>query len=98
MPNAPRIVISNGHIAEKSAQLSRQDVELAVTALIEHMVGRLASGDRIELRGFGSFSLHFRPARVGRNPNTGTPVALPPKHVPHFKPGKALREAVSARP
>ncbi len=83
-------------IAEKIPQLSCQDVELAVKALIEHMVERLASGERIEIRGFGSFSLRFRPARIGRNPKTGAPAALPPKHVPHFKPGKALREAVTA--
>ena len=83
-------------IAEQSPQLPPQDVELAVKALIEHMAERLASGERIEIRGFGSFSLHFRPGRVGRNPNTGALVAVSPKHAPHFKPGKALREAVTA--
>ena len=56
----------------------------------------LAGGDRIEIRGFGSFSLHFRPPRMGRNPKTGDAVALPGKHVPHFKPGKELRERVNA--
>jgi len=85
-------------IAGKLQQLSRQDVELAVKTLIEHMAERLASGERIEIRGFGSFSLRFRPGRVGRNPKTGAPVALPSKHVPYFKPGKALREAVTATP
>jgi len=55
----------------------------------------LASGDRIEIRGFGSFSLHFRPPRLGRNPKTGEAVALAGKHVPHFKPGKELRERVN---
>ena len=62
--------------------------------ILEHMAERLANGDRIEIRGFGSFSLHFRPGRVGRNPKTGAPVSLPAKHVPHFKPGKELRERV----
>ena len=82
-------------VAEKLPQLSRQDVELAVKTLIEHMSACLASGERIEIRGFGSFSLHFRPGRVGRNPKTGAPVALSPKHVPYFKPGKRLREGVA---
>ncbi len=61
---------------------------------LEHMAERLANGDRIEIRGFGSFSLHYRPGRVGRNPKTGAPVSLPAKFVPHFKPGKELRERV----
>ena len=59
------------------------------------MGGALAQGERIEIRGFGSFSLHYRPPRLGRNPKTGDSVALPAKHVPHFKPGKELRERVS---
>ena len=54
----------------------------------------LRAGDRIEIRGFGSFALHYRPPRVGRNPKSGEPVSLPAKHVPHFKPGKQLRERV----
>jgi integration host factor subunit beta len=57
----------------------------------------LASGERIEIRGFGSFSLHYRPPRQGRNPKTGTTVALAGKYVPHFKPGKELRERVNSR-
>jgi integration host factor subunit beta len=65
-----------------------------VKTVLEHMAERLANGDRIEIRGFGSFSLHYRPGRVGRNPKTGTPVSLPAKYVPHFKPGKELRERV----
>lgn len=81
-------------IAEKQTQLAYRDVELAVKTILEHMAERLASGERIEIRGFGSFSLHYRPGRVGRNPKTGTPVSLPAKHVPHFKPGKDLRERV----
>lgn len=81
-------------IAQRQTHLAYRDVELAVKAILETMSQRLASGDRIEIRGFGSFSLHYRPGRVGRNPKTGTPVALPAKHVPHFKPGKELRERV----
>jgi len=81
-------------IAQKQTQLAYRDVELAVKTVLEHMAERLATGDRIEIRGFGSFSLHYRPGRVGRNPKTGAPVSLPAKHVPHFKPGKELRERV----
>lgn len=83
-------------IAERQTQLAYRDVELAVKMILEQMAQRLATGDRIEIRGFGSFSLHYRPHRVGRNPKTGTPVALPAKHVPHFKPGKELRERVDS--
>ncbi|MCB1743535.1 MAG: integration host factor subunit beta [Gammaproteobacteria bacterium] len=81
-------------IAQKQTQLAYRDVELAVKTVLEHMAERLAGGDRIEIRGFGSFSLHYRPGRVGRNPKTGAPVSLPAKYVPHFKPGKELRERV----
>ena len=82
-------------IAQKQSQLVPHDVELAVKAILEHMAECLAGGGRIEIRGFGSFSLHFRSRRVGRNPKTGAPVFLPAKHVPHFKPGKRLRERVN---
>ena len=81
-------------IAQKQPQLAYRDVELAVKTILEHAADCLAGGGRIEIRGFGSFSLHFRPGRVGRNPKTGAPVSLPAKHVPHFKPGKELRERV----
>lgn len=81
-------------IAAKQPQLAYRDVELAVKTMLEHMAHQLSSGERIEIRGFGSFSLHYRPGRVGRNPKTGAPVSLPPKYVPHFKPGKELRERV----
>ena len=74
--------------------LAAADVEMAVKTLLEQMSQSLADGQRIEIRGFGSFSLHYRPPRMGRNPKTGEPVALPGKHVPHFKPGKELRERV----
>ena len=82
-------------IAHRQSQLVHRDVELAVKTILEHMAECLAGGGRIEIRGFGSFSLHFRSGRVGRNPKTGAPVSLPAKHVPHFKPGKKLRERVN---
>jgi len=75
--------------------LPQRDVELAVKCILEHMSEALSSGERIEIRGFGSFSLHYRPPRQGRNPKTGESVALSGKHVPHFKPGKELRERVN---
>ncbi len=84
-------------IAAKQEQLSSRDVELAVKATVEHMAWVLSQGRRIEIRGFGSFSLHYRLPRVGRNPRTGISVTLPGKHVPHFKPGKELRERVNRR-
>ena len=82
-------------IARRQSHLNAKDVELAVKYLIEVMSNSLASGERIEIRGFGSFSLHFRPPRIGRNPKTGEAVALSGKYVPHFKPGKDLRERVN---
>jgi len=84
-------------LASRQKHLAHLDVELSVKSIIEQMSAALASGDRIEIRGFGSFSLHFRAPRMGRNPKTGEAVALPGKHVPHFKPGKALRERVNDR-
>jgi len=83
------------NISRLQEHLPYKDVEAAVKALIDRMVQSLAEGDRVEIRGFGSFSLHFRPPRVGRNPKTGEPVPLDGKYVPHFKPGKALRERVN---
>lgn len=82
-------------IAGKQSQLSAKDVELAVKGVLETMSQVLAEGGRIEIRGFGSFSLHYRVPRIGRNPKTGAPVALSGKHVPHFKPGKELRDRVN---
>ena len=82
-------------LAEQQPHLSQADVELAVRSIIEQLSKALADGERIEIRGFGSFCLHYRPPRMGRNPKTGDPVALPGKHVPHFKPGKELRERVN---
>lgn len=83
-------------LAQKQTQLAYKDIELAVKTMIEQMTQSLSTGSRIEIRGFGSFSLHFRPPRMGRNPKTGDPVPLNGKHVPHFKPGKELRERVNA--
>jgi integration host factor subunit beta len=83
-------------IARKQTHLAYRDVELSVKSMLEQMSETLAAGDRIEIRGFGSFSLHYRPPRIGRNPKTGDAVALPGKHVPHFKPGKELRERVDS--
>lgn len=82
-------------IASKQTQLSSKDVELAVKTVLEQMSQALAGGERIEIRGFGSFSLHFREPRRGRNPKTGDAVQLNGKYVPHFKPGKELRERVN---
>jgi integration host factor subunit beta len=82
-------------IASKQTQLSVKDVELAVKTILDLMSAALASGQRIEIRGFGSFSLHHRAPRVGRNPKTGESVELEAKSVPHFKPGKELRDQVN---
>ena len=81
-------------IAHKQPLLAGGEVELAVKVMLEHMTACLAAGGRIEIRGFGSFSLRFHRGRLGRNPSTGAPVALRPKYAPYFKPGKALRERV----
>ncbi len=83
-------------LIKKQSQLTHKDVDAAVKTLLEHMAQALSQGDRIEIRGFGSFSLHYRPPRLGRNPKTGDSVSLPAKYVPHFKPGKALRDRVNA--
>lgn len=82
-------------IAALQSQLSPKDVELAIKTMIEQMSETLAQGDRIEIRGFGSFSLHYRAPRIGRNPKTGESVGLSGKYVPHFKPGKELRDRVN---
>lgn len=78
------------------SQLPPQDVDTAVRVLLQTMCDTLAKGGRIEIRGFGSFTLHRRPPRMGRNPKTGEVVAVPAKWAPHFKPGKTLRERVDA--
>lgn len=85
-----RLVASQTHLSQK-------DVELAVKLVLDEVTDTLEQGGRIEIRGFGSFSVHHRPARMGRNPKTGEAVRIPQKYVPHFKPGKELRERVNAR-
>jgi len=82
-------------IAYKQDQLPARDVDFAVKSIIEMMSEQLALGNRIEIRGFGSFSLHYRAPRIGRNPKTGDSVQLTGKYVPHFKPGKELRSRVN---
>jgi len=83
-------------LARQQQHLALKDVELSVKCIIEQMGETLAHGERIEIRGFGSFSLHHRPPRMGRNPKTGESVSLTEKFVPHFKPGKELRDRVDA--
>ena len=83
-------------IAKEQSHLDYSDVELAVKYILEHMTQVLASGERIEIRGFGSFYLSYRPARRGRNPKTGATIMLPERYVPHFRPGKQLRDRVNA--
>jgi integration host factor subunit beta len=82
-------------IATQQVGLNEQLVEESVKIMLDQMVASLASGKRIEIRGFGSFALHYREPRVGRNPKTGESVEVAAKAVPHFKPGKALRDAVN---
>jgi integration host factor subunit beta len=82
-------------LAGKLLQHPQRDIEEAVKVILEHITESLASGARIEIRGFGSFSLHYRAGRVGRNPKTGESVSMPAKHTAHFKPGKELRERVT---
>lgn len=79
----------------QQTHLPHKDVELAVRLIIEEISDALMREQRVEIRGFGSFSLHYRPSRVGRNPKTGDPVSIPAKYVPHFKPGKELRVRVN---
>ena len=84
-------------IVDRHQELSVRDVELAVKMMLEQMTQVLSSGERIEVRGFGSFSVNYRAPRIGRNPKTGETVELEGKHVPHFKPGKELRDRVNDR-
>jgi len=97
--NKDKGIITKSELIEKISlkqnHLAHKDIELSIKSLIEQMSTSLAKGNRIEIRGFGSFSLHFRQSRTGRNPKTGHPVLLPGKHVPHFKPGKELRQRVN---
>jgi integration host factor subunit beta len=84
-------------LAARFGQLTHHDAESAVKTILDALGESLILGHRIEIRGFGSFSVNHRPPRMGRNPRSGESVAIPEKRVPHFKPGKALREAVDAR-
>ncbi len=84
-------------LANRFPQLTQKDAESAVKAILDAMSQALVRGHRIEIRGFGSFTINRRPPRMGRNPRSGESVAIPEKRVPHFKPGKALREAVDQR-
>jgi integration host factor subunit beta len=83
-------------LAMRYSQLVTKDAEMAVKTILDAMGESLSQGERIEIRGFGSFSLNYRPPRVGRNPKTGGKVSVPEKYVPHFKAGKELRERVDA--
>ena len=78
-------------LSDKFSQLVHKDAELSVKTIIDSLGNALSSGGRVEIRGFGSFSLNHRPARLGRNPKTGEKVNVPEKFVPHFKPGKELK-------
>lgn len=82
------------HLAERNPRLAARDADEAVNTMLDAMTDALAGGQRIEIRGFGSFALNYRPPRVGRNPKSGDRVQVPAKHVPHFKAGKELRERV----
>jgi len=84
-------------LAARFSQLTQRDAEFAVKAILDAMNDALVRGHRIEILGFGSFSVNYRPPRMGRNPRSGESVAIPEKRVPHFKPGKALRETVDQR-
>jgi integration host factor subunit beta len=84
-------------LAARFSQLTHRDAEYAVKAILDAMGDALVKGHRIEIRGFGSFSVNRRSPRIGRNPRSGESVMIPEKRVPHFKPGKALREQVDER-
>lgn len=81
-------------LAQRFPQLVQKDAELAVTEILTAITHALSKGHRVEIRGFGSFALNYRPPRTGRNPKTGESVPVPAKYVPHFKAGKELRERV----
>ncbi|BEI22681.1 hypothetical protein KKIDH5335_10130 [Vibrio fluvialis] len=97
--NSMRETMTKSELIERlcaeQTHLSAKEIEDAVKDILEHMANTLEAGERIEIRGFGSFSLHYREPRVGRNPKTGEKVELEGKYVPHFKPGKELRERVN---
>tara|TARA_B100001093_G_scaffold101325_1_gene93476 strand:- start:436 stop:750 length:315 start_codon:yes stop_codon:yes gene_type:complete len=82
-------------LSDKIPQLSSKDVELSVKSLLEKIIDSLSAGNRTEVRGFGSFSVHYRKPRIGRNPKNGDSVSLPGKNAAHFKPGKVLRNKIN---
>ena len=82
-------------IANEQDQLPYKDIELSVKTIIESMIDSLKKGKRIEIRGFGSFSLRYRKSRIGRNPKSGESVNIDERYVPHFKPGKNLKKRVN---
>jgi len=84
-------------IADAQGEITRREAEVVVNTIFTAVGDALASGDRVELRGFGSFTTRQRQPRLGRNPKTGTSVSVPAKVVPHFKPGKELRERVDGK-
>ncbi len=84
-------------LAARFGQLTQRDAEYTVKTILDAVSDALVRGHRIEIRGFGSFSVNRRPPRMGRNPRSGEAVHIPEKRVPHFKPGKALRETVDQR-
>ncbi len=84
-------------LARRQTQLIFADIELAVNMILENMTSTLSSGERIEIRGFGSFDVHYRPPRIGRNPKSGETVSVPAMFIPHFKAGKGLREGVNKK-
>ena len=84
-------------IAKEQDQLPYKDIELSVKTIISSMIKSLKKGERIEIRGFGSFSLRYRKPRVGRNPKSGESVNIEERYVPHFKPGKSLKERVKQK-
>ncbi len=83
------------NLAHKHIQLTVADVDVSVKTMLDAMSNKLAEGGRVEIRGFGSFSVHSRPSKLGRNPRTGESVLIPETHVPHFKPGLELKERVN---
>jgi integration host factor subunit beta len=84
-------------LADQNHRLSTSDMQLSIKVILDAMCNVLAKGGRIEMRGFGSFTLNYKPPRKGRNPKSGEPVMVPAKYVPHFKAGKELRERVDSK-
>ncbi len=82
-------------LAKKHSHLAHNDASTVVNLILKTMASSLTSGRRVEIRGFGAFSLNYRPGKIGRNPKSGDPVEVPGKYVPHFKPGLEMRERVN---